>query len=57
MMMSMSTWDRGKSDKDILNNNFIANRVFAMLLCARVFVFKQLLDHIPAQTDVTIARR
>ena len=28
-----------------------------MLLCARVFVFKQLLDRIPAQTDVTIARR
>ena len=56
-MMSLSTWDRGKSDKDILHNNATAKRVFTMLLCARVFVFKQLLDRIPAQTDVTIARR
>ena len=28
-----------------------------MLLCARVFVFKQLLNRIPLQTDVKTARR
>ncbi|KAF8351495.1 hypothetical protein F5887DRAFT_211424 [Amanita rubescens] len=38
-------------------NVSIANRAFAMLLCARVFVLKQLLDSLPINTDPEVARK
>ncbi|KAF8512020.1 hypothetical protein BU17DRAFT_96669 [Hysterangium stoloniferum] len=33
------------------------DRVSAMLLCARIFILKQFLQHIPVNTDATLARR
>ncbi|KAF8521957.1 hypothetical protein BU17DRAFT_64682 [Hysterangium stoloniferum] len=33
------------------------DRVSAMLLCARIFILKQFVQHIPVNTDATLARR
>jgi hypothetical protein len=54
-LTDIGTWD--STDQNVTNSAATADRVFAMLLCARVFVFKQLLDRIPLQTDVRAARR
>lgn len=48
----MSTW--GQSIKQ---NEEAADRIFAMLLCARVFVLKQFLDRLPLPIDLKAARR
>lgn len=56
-MMEMSTWNKGKSDEDISSNAAAAHRALAALFCARVFIFKQLLDCFPAQTDPKTARK
>ena len=48
----MLTWD-----KDLNSNAKAADRVFAMLMCARVFILKQLLDGIPPSTSAMTARR
>jgi hypothetical protein len=55
ILQTMSTW----SDKsqDLSNNTSPAQRIFAMLLCARFFIFKQLVQHFPVNTKVTDARR
>ena len=55
MLQSMSSW---RTDPESLSNNgAAANRTFAMLLCARLFILKQLVQHFPAETNVTDARR
>jgi hypothetical protein len=56
MLQKMSTWD-GAGIERLQKNADAADRVFAMLLCARVFVLKQLLDCISPLTDVVTARR
>jgi hypothetical protein len=55
MLTSISGWD--PANQNFRQNAALADRVFAMLLCARVFIFKQLLTRIPLQTDVKKARR
>lgn len=55
MFTSSSTWD--PTDQKFWQKRNIVNRPFAMLLCARLFIFKQLLTRIPLQTDVKTARR
>jgi len=57
-MESMSNWDRsteGTANPD--NNVDVALRAFAMLICARVFVLKCLLEKLPLGTDAVTARR
>jgi hypothetical protein len=39
------------------NAAIAANRAFAMFLCARIFVLKQLVRYLPVDTDPTVARR
>ena len=51
IMESMSDWD-GEAD-----NVEVAHRAFAMLICARVFVLKSLLEKLPSGTDPETARR
>ncbi len=55
MLQNMSTWST--KSPDFPNNVFLAQRIFAMLLCARFFIFKQLVQHLPVNTKVTDARR
>jgi hypothetical protein len=55
ILTNISTWD--PTAQNFTDNTATADRVFAMLLCARVFVFHQLLTRIPEQTDVRTARR
>ncbi|KAF8522268.1 hypothetical protein BU17DRAFT_87361 [Hysterangium stoloniferum] len=56
MLQSMSTWNTGDSDGHSKNAKS-ADRVFAMLLFVRLFVLKQLVQHLPFNTDATVARR
>ena len=55
MLESMSS--RRTEPTDLSNNGTAAHRAFAMLLCARLFILKQLVEHFPAETNVTDARR
>ena len=50
-------WHQGSNPADIEKNGVAADRVFAMLLCARVFVLKQLVQRLPVNTDAKVARR
>jgi len=52
-MESMSNWKRGTDDAKV----DAAHRAFAMLICARVFVLKCLLENLPAGTTAKIARQ
>ena len=53
-MKNMRDWD----DTDGFNKNLeVATRVFEMVLCARFFVLKHLLEQLPAGTDAMTARR
>jgi hypothetical protein len=56
LMKSMSRRD-GTGEADITKNVAVADRAFAMLICARVFVLKHLLKNLPINTDATEARR
>ena len=56
IMRSMSGWDPD-TEPNKLKNVSVANRAFAMLVCARVFVLKQLLDNLPINTDAEVARK
>ncbi|KAF8498457.1 hypothetical protein BU17DRAFT_72319 [Hysterangium stoloniferum] len=56
ILPTLSTWDTGGSD-GLQKNARAADRVFAMLLCARFFILKQFVQHIPVKTDATLARR
>ena len=56
IMTTMSKWD-DKSGQNTTKNDDVANRAFAMLICARVFVLKQLLERLPPNTDNVVARR
>ena len=49
-IMESSTWD--ETGCNIQQNASATDRVFAMFLCARLFVLKRLLDLVPLQTDV-----
>jgi len=53
----MNTWNNGKSSEDILKNAQTADRTFTMLLCARIFILKRLVESLPPFTDATTARR
>ena len=55
MLQTMSTWST--KSPDLSNNTSPAQRIFAMLLCARLFIFKKLVQHFPVNTKVTDARR
>jgi hypothetical protein len=55
ILTDISTWD--PTAHNFTGNAATADRVFGMLLCARVFVFQQLLTRLPEQIDVRIARR
>ena len=52
LMAATSTWDTS-----IKHNVDAARRSFAMLICARIFVLKCLLEKLPPDTDVETARR
>jgi len=58
-MESMSKWDNntGTSEPDINKNVDVANRAFAMLICARVCVLRHLLKELPKDADAMEARR
>lgn len=58
LLLSMST-SRSHliSDQDLSNNVAAAECVFAMLLCARIFILKRLVQNIPIHTDAAVARR
>ncbi len=47
MLQSMSTWGQGQGSADISENISAARRTFAMMLCARFFILKQLVQHFP----------
>jgi hypothetical protein len=55
----MSKWDKssGMGEADITENVEVAERAFAMLICARVFVLAHLLKKLPIGVDVMAARR
>ncbi|KAF8500012.1 hypothetical protein BU17DRAFT_59107 [Hysterangium stoloniferum] len=53
ILPSLSTWHTGEIDE----NATAAHRVFAMLLCARVLILKQFVQHVPVNTRATLARR
>jgi hypothetical protein len=55
ILTEFSTWD--PNNQNFRDNAAAADRAFAMLLCARVFVFKQFLDRIPLHTNAKAARR
>ncbi|KAM6495491.1 hypothetical protein JOM56_008197 [Amanita muscaria] len=55
MLQSMSSWR--PEPPNLSNNGAAARRAFAMLLCARVSILKQLVQHFPGKTNVTDARR
>ena len=57
MLPSMRIWNANTSDKGIQKNQDAAKRVFAMLLCGRVFILDQFIRTLPVQTDVLEARR
>jgi len=57
VIQDLSTWNWGTGPERLSQNATAADRVFAMLLCARVFVLKQFLDCIPHPVDVLTARR
>ena len=60
MMTEMSSWDEciEKTD-DVVNpvKTNVARRAFEMLICARLFVLKHLLEKLPPGTDAKTARR
>jgi hypothetical protein len=55
MLQSMSSWCT--DPPDFSNNGTAAHRAFAMLLCAHIFILKQLVQCFPAETNVMDARR
>ena len=57
IMESMSGRDKGEEEICIAKNVDVANRAFAMLLCARVFVLRHLLKNLPIGVDAMVARQ
>ena len=55
MLHSMSSWRTEPSD--LSKDDSAVHRAFAMLLCARVFILKELVQHFPVETNVANARR
>jgi hypothetical protein len=53
----LSSWKKGSGDEFYENNYDCAQRVFTMLLCARVFVMSKLIEKFPPETAVKDARR
>ena len=56
MLQSLSSWHTDPPDS-FNNGTAAARRAFAMLLCAHLFILKQLVQRFPAETNVTDARR
>jgi len=56
-LQNISTWNQAPNANCIKLNAAAADRVFAMLLCARFIVLKQFLDQIPSETHPATARR
>jgi hypothetical protein len=57
ILKKTSTWNREESANHFQQNSDAADRVFAMLLCARFFVLEKFVDCTSSQTNVTDARR
>jgi hypothetical protein len=56
VLPSISIWNK-EGLRRLDDNLQIAEHVFAMVLCARVFVLRELVDRIPLSTNATTARR
>jgi hypothetical protein len=57
-MQTISNWDKTTEGTTDPNQNvYVAHRAFAMLICARVFVLKCLLENLPPGTNAVTARR
>jgi len=59
-MTEMSSWDKSTEETDVVyadKNANVARRAFEMLICARLFVLKRLLQMLPPGTDGKTARR
>jgi hypothetical protein len=56
VLPELSTWNIDVSNR-LVHNARSADRIFMMLLCARVFILKQLVDRIRPFTDPMTARR
>lgn len=58
-MENMSNWDGGSDmgEANSTKNVEVANRAFQMLICARIFVLKELIKKLPKGTDPMVARR
>ena len=54
MIQNMSSWRTRKANPE--NAAIAASCAFAMLLCERIFVLKQLVRYLPVDTDPTVAR-
>jgi len=61
IMTKMSSWDeRTEETDDVVDsdkNTNVARRTFEMLICARLFALKRLLEKLPPGTDEKTARR
>jgi len=55
IMQTMSSWRAREANPEKAAE--AANRTFAMLLCARFFVLKQLVQYLPRDTQPMVARR
>jgi hypothetical protein len=53
MLQTMSTWSEG----NVSNNASVTHRALAILICARFFILKQLVQHLPLDVDIKAARR
>ncbi|KAF8512673.1 hypothetical protein BU17DRAFT_96067 [Hysterangium stoloniferum] len=53
ILPTISTWHTEETDEH-KENAKAADRVFAMLLCARIFILKQFVQHVPVNTDATV---
>jgi hypothetical protein len=58
-MEEMSEWDgsRDMGGPSFTKNVKVATCAFAMLICAHVFVLKQLLENLPPGTDTIVAQQ
>ena len=58
MEMLQSTWNKGESSRrNSFQNSRAADRACTMLLCARFFILRRLVLHLPVNTDAMVARR
>jgi hypothetical protein len=56
-LKSLSNWNQGTGTDRLNGNAVAADRIFAMLFCARAFILQQLVDLTPPFTDAKDVRR